>query len=107
MDFPVDLSLMAPVSSLAELEQCIELLLKEEEGSFLQSIQLGSRVKIHATDSDLIEECVRSTLNQIKGLSITEISVIDFNVELSLLYKDEIAKFKFNVEDLWPRQKIN
>lgn len=101
MDFPVNLENAGMVSSMEELKQCLWVLLKEEQGQFLQDRTLGSRVKIHSSDNDLIEECIRASVSQIKGVVITNINIIDNNAQLVIKYQDEIVEFQFNVDEVY------
>ena len=88
MDLPIELETCTLVSSMDELRQCILILLKEEQGSFLQDFNLGSFVKIHTSDLDLIDECVRATVGQIKGLVVKDIQVDSvYNIIIAVEYQ--------------------
>lgn len=101
MDFPINLGSLSFVTGQEEFKQCMYILLKEEVGKFLQDFKLGSHIVIHSSDSDLIEENIRKTLEQIPGCVITTIDFTnDEEVELVVKYKDQLIDFKFNINEI-------
>ncbi len=98
MDFPLRLLDSSHVIGMKEFKQDIEILLKNQIGTFMQSPLLGSQFDIHASE-DLIEEGVKQTLTQLKGVSVESIKISLPNVTVSVSYYDEIVNFNFRIQD--------
>lgn len=101
MDLPLNLSNGYLVSGKDELYQDLTLVLKNAIWSFYSSYRLGSTVSLHTDDTFVLSEQIKSTVQTLKGVSVSNISVNeDFDVYLQLQYNGLFTEFKFNLNEL-------
>lgn len=98
MDFPIYLETGAFVKGTQELEQLMTIILQQSFGTILQNDRLGSSVDVH-TSSLVVVENIRAALNEIQGVEITDVKIIDPNGEYSVIYVYRGSRnvFSFNV----------
>lgn len=101
MDLPIDLSSLKVISGKDEIKQNLYLLFKEQRGGFLQNLSLGSKVQIHDADADLIEEHVRATVAQLRGVEFVSVIVQGENVLLVIKFDEESVDYKFNIKEIY------
>lgn len=101
MDLPLDLSTGFLVSGKDELYQDLLLVLKNQQLSFFSSYALGSSVSLHTDDTFVLSEQIKSTVQTIQGVSVSNIVVNEnFDVFLQLQYNGLFTEFKFNLNEL-------
>lgn len=86
MDFPLDLT-KSWVDNTDELEQTVVLILKNRMGEFIQSPTIGLALSVHSSDLHLLEEGVRATIDQLKGVTLDNVEIRrteEFNITIDL-----------------------
>lgn len=113
MDFPLNFDLYAAMLNADmpnqnphvyghdELKQLMWLVLKQARGSFCQSAVMGSSIGIHTDDVDLLWESIKYTLEQIRGLTVTKLSVDGEIYTMQVTYMGNINNFEFNINEAY------
>lgn len=99
MDFPSNLETKPRwVYGLDELKQNIILLLRNHAGTWLQSASIGAYFDVHSQDTQLLDEGIRKTLEQIPYIRIVKIKITLPNVILGVEYNGEVIKFQYAMD---------
>lgn len=96
MDLPLQLEQMSFVDSLEELKQTIYIMLKTNIGEFIQNPTMGSWIDIHSTDEDLVKESIRTTLEQIPGLTTLQVAQTEDYYRVVVRYRGDVEEFSFD-----------
>ena len=77
------------------MKQLVVALLSNNYGAFIQSPSMGRRFDVHQSDSLLVEEGVRQTLEQVKAVTIKKINVSLPNIVILLEYRGENIEIEY------------
>ena len=99
MDFPLNLTNNPHwVYDKEEVRQVIISLLKDNRGSFIQSPVLGRKFDVHQSDKLLVDEGVRQTLEQIKGMAVKDVSVNLPEIKIMVDYNGDNISIEYQIE---------
>lgn len=79
-----------------ELKQTITVLLTNYIGSLYQSTTLGAKFSVHSTDTTLVEEGVRSTLEELENIDIEGVQVVGTEVYASIIYDGKVINYQYD-----------
>ena len=101
MELPLDLKRCEFISGKEELYQTIDLILKNQIGSFLQSPELGAWFSVHQSDEDILRVQVENTIKQIGSVKLHSVKVDRdmTNIEINIEYNSELLSFNIKEDE--------